>query len=114
MKDDTIYLRHILQCIAWLEGYAGGGRQQFMADHKTQAAALRDLQTLGESVKNLSPAITATHAEIDWRGIVGARNVLVHDYMGINLDLVWEMIDHGMPALKKVVQQLLEEAGAPQ
>jgi uncharacterized protein with HEPN domain len=106
-KDPAILLKHILECIGWLEGYASGGEGSLLRDHKTQSAALRDLQTLGESVKQLPTSLTEVHPEVDWRGIVGVRNILVHDYLGVNVQLVADMIRRDLPLLKQAVADLL-------
>jgi len=93
MKDDRLYLVHILECIDRIERYTAEGKEAFMADEKTQDAVLRNLQVLSESIQRLSAGLKATHPEVDWRGISGFRNVLVHDYLGINLIRVWEIVE---------------------
>lgn len=79
MKDDRLYLVHILECIDRIERYTAEGKEAFMADEKTQDAVLRNLQVLSESIQRLSAGLKAAHPEVDWRGISGFRNVLVHD-----------------------------------
>lgn len=79
MKDDRVYLEHIKNCILRIEGYTREGRQGFLQDTKTQDAVLRNLQTLAESARRISPQFTQARPEIPWKNIVGFRNVLVHD-----------------------------------
>lgn len=81
MKDDRLYLIHILECIARIEQYVSGGREPFIGSTLIQDAVLRNLQTLGQSAMRLSEAIRESRPEVDWRGIIGLRNVLVHDYL---------------------------------
>jgi len=82
LKDESVYLLHILEAIANIEAFTQDGHTSFLTDIKTQHAVLRDLQTLAESTQRLSPASQLAHPEIDWAGIAGARNILVHDYLG--------------------------------
>jgi len=89
MKDDVVHLRHIMECIRRIEENVAGGRDRFMASHTLQDAVLRNLQTMTESTERLSEALEATHPEIEWRRIAAFRNVLVHNYLGIDLERIW-------------------------
>ncbi len=82
MKDDRLFLLHISESLERVEAYVAGGREVFFADTKTQDAVLRNLQTLAESTQRISESLKASRPEIDWRGIAGLRNILVHDYLG--------------------------------
>jgi uncharacterized protein with HEPN domain len=88
VKDDRLYLIHISECIARIEQYTKDGKHSFLADIKTQDAVLRNLQTLSESTQRLSDKLKAKYPEVDWNGIAGFRNILVHNYLGISLVLV--------------------------
>lgn len=111
MKDDRLYLIHIRECLSRIEQYPADGKDVFLRDAKTQDAVLRNLQTLAESTQRLSPALKAMHAEVSWEGIAGLRNVLVHEYLGINLVRVWEIVEHGLPQLKRQVADILQGLG---
>ncbi len=111
MKDDRLYLIHISECIGYIREFTQGGRDQFLTDRKTRDAVLRNLQTLAESTTRLSPAAKAAHPEVDWRGIAGFRNVLVHDYLGINFARVWRIIERDVPVLSRAIDALLAEPG---
>ena len=76
-----------------------------------QDAVLRNLQTIGQSVSRLSEALRAAHPEIDWRSIIGLRNVLVHDYLGINLERIWDIIERDVPKLQRKVEAILRDPG---
>ncbi len=108
MKDESPYLRHILEAISNIETFTRDGYSSFLQDIKTQHAVLRDLQTLAESTQHLSPASKAAHPEIDWTGIAGARNILVHDYLGVNPETVWTAIGKDLPPLKAAILSLLD------
>jgi uncharacterized protein with HEPN domain len=100
VKDDRVYLDHILECVLWIERFTLDGRDAFFQDRKTQSAVLRELQTLTESTQRLSPAFKREHPEIHWQSIAGFRNVLVHDYLGIKPERVWEIIERDLPQLQ--------------
>jgi len=108
LKDDRLYLIHILESIERVEEYTSEGLEQFLSDKKTQDAVLRNLQILAESTQRISPGLKNAHSEIDWRGISGFRNVLVHDYLGVNLITVWGIIEGPIKDLKKKISQVLE------
>ena len=64
-----------------------------------QDAVLRNLQTLGQSTGRLSDTLRDAHSEVNWRGIIGLRNILVHDYLGISLVRIWEIVEYDLPDL---------------
>ena len=106
MKDDSAYLRHVLECAAAIQGYVTEGRESFDNDRRTQKAILRELQELSESLQHISPKTKEKHPEIPWRDISAFRNVLVHDYLGINLDRIWETIHEDLPPLVEKIKVL--------
>jgi uncharacterized protein with HEPN domain len=111
MKDDRLYLFHIRDCIARVEEYASGGREAFTASTMVQDAIVRNLQVLSESTQRLSDELKSEHPEVNWRGIAGFRNVLVHGYLGLDLGRLWEMVLRDLPALQDAVAQMLEQTG---
>lgn len=111
MKEDRIYLAHIGECIADVENYIAEGEQAFFRDTKTQDAVLRKLQILAESSKRLSVSLKEAHPEVDWRELAGFRNIVVHDYFGINMALVWQIVRDRLPELNRRVAAILESAG---
>ncbi len=112
MRDDRLYLIHISECIGRIEEYTASGRDVFLHDTKTQDAVLRNLQVLAESSQRLSEELKAEHDEVDWRGVAGLRNVLVHDYLGLNLARVWEVVERDVPGLKGKVAAILAKLEA--
>jgi len=77
VKDDRVYLGHILECLDAIVGYVSEGRSKFLADRKTQKATLRELQEPAESTQRLSSALKGRHPDLPWAAIAGFRNVLV-------------------------------------
>ena len=111
MKEDKLYLVHIAECIARIEEYSQGGSAAFMSSTLVQDAVLRNLQTIGQSVRNLSADIKAQHPEVDWRGIIGFRNVLVHDYLAVDIERTWDIVEHDLPDLKHKIKAILGVIG---
>jgi uncharacterized protein with HEPN domain len=107
VKDDRLYLIHISECIGRIQEYVCGGREAFMASTLIQDAVVRNLQTLAESSQRLSEGHKTKHPEVDWRGIGGFRNVLVHDYLGIDVERVWDVVEKDLPDLKAKVASIL-------
>lgn len=109
MRDDRFYLLHIAECISRVEEYVAGGQDVFMETALIQDAVLRNLQILGESAGRISVEARTRNADVDWRGIIGLRNVIVHDYLGITLIRVWEVVEHDLSILKDQVESMLSD-----
>ena len=108
MKDDSVYLRHILECIRRIEEDTVCGHDRFMESHTYQDAVLRNLQTIAESTQRLTEDTKAAHPEVEWQSIVAFRNVLVHDYLGIDIERIWEIVHGDVPKLKRTAQEILK------
>ena len=103
MKDDTLYVIHIKECIEKIESYVAGlNRDSFIKNELVQDAVLRNLQVLAESTQRLSLEFKDNHQQIEWYKIAGLRNILVHDYLGIDLDSVWNIIHYNIKELKRI------------
>lgn len=109
MNRDRTYLTHIIECITWMESFCVGGKDAFMQDRKTQSAVLRELQVLAESTQRLSDNLKARCPSIPWQAIAGFRNVLVHDYLGLNIERVWSVVVDDIPVLRTAVEKLLQD-----
>jgi uncharacterized protein with HEPN domain len=107
VKDDRVYLKHILRCVSRIEEYAVGGRDAFMASHLIQDGVIRNLQTLAESSQRLSEGLKVSQPAVDWKGLAGFRNVLVHDYLGVDLELVHRAVVRDVPTLRAACEALL-------
>lgn len=107
MKEDSVYLNHIVNCIARIQENTAQGYKEFMASHTLQDAVLRNLQVLAESTQHLSDTSKATRPDVDWPEISAFRNVLVHDYLGIDLDAIWDITQKDLPKLAQAVKAIL-------
>ena len=105
-KDPAVYIRHIHDCILRIEAYVEEGRAAFFNDHKTQDAVIRNLEVIGQAVKDLgTERMSNEQPDIPWTQIAGARNVLAHQYLGVDLDLVWNIVDQNLPSLKAAIHE---------
>jgi uncharacterized protein with HEPN domain len=111
VKDDGAYLLHVRDAIDAILAYTADGRVAFDQDRRTQDAVVRNLEIIGEAVKRLSPGLTAQHPDVPWRQIAGMRDKLVHDYFGVDLDLVWAVVEQRLPELRRRVGALIDERG---
>lgn len=107
MKDDRLYLTHILESIQRIEEYTATGHDAFAANTMAQDAVMRNLEIIGEATKQLSQELRRNHADVPWRRIAGLRDVLIHDYMGVELDEVWAVIEQNLPSLRSRIEIIL-------
>jgi uncharacterized protein with HEPN domain len=109
MKDDRLYLVHILDCIDRILQFTIDGKNSFLADRKTQDAVLRNLHTLSESIQRISTDTKFKYPKVPWREISAFRNVVVHDYLGIELERIWDIVERDLPPLKIEIQSIVDE-----
>ena len=112
MKDDSVYLSHILVCITRIEEDSAAGFGFLESSPTHQDAVLRNLQVMAESTQRLSSQIKDTQPQIHWSAIAGFRNILVHDYLGVDLEIVWDVISRDLPGLKTAVRSMLDSLSA--
>ena len=110
MKDDRTYLLHVQECLSKIQEDVCDGRAAFESSHMIQDAVIRNLQVLAESSKRISDGLKALHPSINWTGISGFRNLLVHDYFSVDLAVVWQIIAEDLPELRKAVVEMLASA----
>lgn len=96
----------MLECAGRIDEYVGGDEARFRGSRLTQDAVVRNLQTLAESSQRLTDAIKASEPDVPWRAIAGFRNILVHDYLAIDVDAVWLVVDQELPRPRAALQRM--------
>jgi uncharacterized protein with HEPN domain len=109
MRDDKVYLEHILESIDYIASFVTVGKAEFFNSRLIQDAVIRNLEIIGEAVKNLSSTIRAQHQDIPWREMAGLRDILIHEYFGVDLHTVWGVVEKELPRLKPAIQAILEQ-----
>jgi uncharacterized protein with HEPN domain len=109
MKDDRLYFVHAQDCINHILEYTVDGKNAFLSDRKTQDAVLRNLHTLSESIQRISPDLKIKYPDVRWREISAFRNIIVHDYLGVDLERIWDIIERDLPVLRTQVKTVLDE-----
>ncbi len=107
-KDDTVYLRHILDAIEMIEGYTRGlSENEFYAHAMAKDAVVREIEIIGEAANNISDEFRHQHPEIPWAKMIGIRNKIVHEYFNVNFPIVWDTTQGDLPLLKQALKKLL-------
>ncbi|MBI5306391.1 DUF86 domain-containing protein [Candidatus Wolfebacteria bacterium] len=108
MKDDNVYLKHILEAIENVEEYIKDlDFNLFSNDKKTIDAVVRELEIIGEAANNLSDEFKNNYPKIPFRDMIDMRNVLIHEYFGINKKVVWDTCEEDLPKLKEIIGKFL-------
>jgi uncharacterized protein with HEPN domain len=110
MKDETVYLRHILDFISRIERYTAAGEVAFRSDEMRQDAVARNLELIGEAAKRLSAETRSRVPGQPWLDIMGMRDRLIHGYSEIDMDVVWETARDDLAPLKAAIQHVLADA----
>ncbi len=109
MKDDRLYLSNIKECIERIESYTSDGKEVFLKTIIIQDAVIRNFEIIGEATKRLSTEFRASYPDIPWQQMAGFRDVLIHDYLKINLNRVWGVVEQNLPQLKAVIEKILQQ-----
>lgn len=111
MKSDLLYLSNIQDCIQRIESYTVEGKEKFLETPMIQDAVIRNFEIIGEATKHLSPELKSTYPDVAWKQIAGLRDILIHDYLKVNLNRVWGIIEQNLPQLKQTVEAILRQSG---
>jgi uncharacterized protein with HEPN domain len=109
-RSDNLLLEDIIEAIDSILEYTSDiSIERFLADKKTKDAVVRNFEIIGEAANKLSKGIKESNQPIDWAGLIGFRNVIVHDYFGIDYDVVWNIKTNNLPKLKKDIHHLINK-----
>jgi uncharacterized protein with HEPN domain len=109
-RGDREFLLDIKEAAERILGYVGEmSYESFIADIKTQDAVLRNLEIIGEAIKNISKGLKKEHEEIEWKEIAGMRDRVIHQYFGIKWEIVWSVIKDKVPELREKIGEILKQ-----
>lgn len=108
---DEVYLRHILQASHQIGSYTADlDRERFLSESIVQDAVIRQLEIIGEAAKQVSADLRTQYAsQVRWRSMAGMRDRLIHGYFGVDLDAVWETVQHDVPDLIDAIEAILRD-----
>ena len=106
---DEIRLKHILDAISEIEQYTkSGSLDNFIENSMIRFASVKQLEIIGEAANHISKEVVDEFPEIKWRSIIGLRNLLIHEYFGIDARVVWNIIVNDLPKLKEQIKKVLD------
>ena len=107
VKDDLAYVEHILDCIRKIKEFSEGlSFKEFSGNELVQDAIIRNIEIIGEASKKISSDTKQIYFEISWKEIAGMRNKLIHDYLGVDVEVVWRTIKEDIPILERQIREI--------
>jgi uncharacterized protein with HEPN domain len=108
-RDSSAYLDDILDAIGAIRQYTTGlNREGFGRDQKTVDAVVRNLEVIGEAVKQLPTEVRSANPAVEWQKLAGLRDILIHAYFGIDVEIIWDVVTNKLPALEAQIRRILE------
>ena len=110
-REYVDYLKDILDAIEKTEQFTEGmAFERFSSDYKTRFAVIRALEIIGEASKKIPETVKRQNPDLPWREMAGIRDILIHEYFGLNLQVIWKTLKEDFPKLKPVISTMLEQA----
>jgi len=108
-RDSSAYFEDILDAIGAIRDYTQSlTRESFGGDRKTVDAVLRNLEVIGEAVKQVPAEVRTAHPNVEWQKIAGLRDILIHAYFGVDLDIVWDVVSNKLTVLERRIREIAE------
>ncbi len=109
-KDDLAFIEHILSSISAIGEFSEGmNKKELISNRLKQSAIVREIEIIGEAVKNISETLKNRHKDIEWKEIAGTRDKMIHHYFGVDLDIIWDIVKINIPKLKKKILKIKKD-----
>ena len=109
-RDFRVYLEDILEAASRVQQFtAGFSKDKFSKDIKTFDAVIRNLEIIGEAAKKTPENLRSKYPVVDWQKIAGLRDVLIHEYFGVDAEIIWDVVENKIPVLKSQIEKILKE-----
>ena len=109
-KDNLVYIKHIRDSIYKIENFTSGlSKEDFLSEENqvVQSGVVRELEVIGEATGKISAEYRQSHGDVPWRDMIDTRNKVIHDYLSIDYDLIWDIVQKDLPNLKLQLEKLL-------
>ncbi len=107
--DERARLQHILEAVERIQKYTRSGKSAFKKSDLIQDGVIRNLEILGEASRGLSDDFRTKHKHLPWGKLIGLRNVLAHEYFGVDLEIVWGIVKRRLPGVRRDVSAILKK-----
>jgi len=109
-RDYKVYLEDIVEAIGKIRSYTASlSLQTFSSDVKTFDAVIRNLEIIGEAIKGVPEDVRSRYTDVEWKKIAGLRDILIHEYFGVDVEIIWDIIQNKLPVLERQIKRMLEE-----
>jgi uncharacterized protein with HEPN domain len=109
-RDYKVYFEDIAEAIRKIRFFTKGlSLESFRLDVKTFDAVIRNLEIIGEAIKRVPEEIRSKYMDVEWKKIAGLRDILAHEYFGVDVEIIWDIIQNKLPVLEEQIKQMLEE-----
>ena len=106
-KNDLVFIQHILDSINAIEAFSKDlNKKELIGNRLKQSAIVREIEIIGEAVKNISEDLKNKHPKIKWKEIAGTRDKMIHHYFGVDLNIIWDIIKNNLPTLKNQILKI--------
>ena len=108
-RDLKLFLEDIIEQIELIEGDSISSKDRFLKDLRLRDATVRRIEIIGEAVKNISSSFRKKYPEVEWKEIAGTKDIMIHAYFRVDIDIVWKIVKEDLPKLKKQINEILEK-----
>jgi uncharacterized protein with HEPN domain len=110
--SDELRVRHVIDAINEIESYLHNiSKEEFLANSEKRFATIKQIEIIGEACARISPTVKEKYPEVEWKNIIGFRNISIHEYFGVSFQIVWQIAQNDLPVLKQQFSKILVEFG---